>query len=34
VRVNGDVCLMRGKKLRTGDQVRFAQGYYAVVEGE
>lgn len=23
VLVNGEVCLMRGKKLRTGDRVRF-----------
>ena len=24
VRVNGEICLMRGKKLRPGDQVEFA----------
>ena len=30
VRVNGETCLMRGKKLRAGDQVRFAGQSYEV----
>ena len=32
VRVNGEVCLMRGKKLRTGDAVRYAGRSYVVTE--
>lgn len=31
VRVNGEICLMRGKKLRNGDRVSF-QGSNFVVE--
>jgi len=34
VRVNGEACLLRGKKLRTGDVVRFAGESYKVTEGE
>jgi len=34
VRVNGEVCLMRGKKLRAGDLVAFGGGRYQVAEGE
>lgn len=30
VTVNGEVCLMRGKKLRDGDKVRFQGVTYAV----
>ena len=32
VRVNGETCLMRGKKLRAGDTVRFAGQSYEVAE--
>ena len=34
VAVNGEVCLMRGKKLRPGDTVRFDGHTYAVVRYE
>ena len=34
VRVNGEVCLQRGKKLRPGDRVAFAGKVYAVTAGE
>ena len=30
VRVNGEVCIERGKKLRPGDRVLFAGEYYLV----
>ena len=30
VTVNGEVCLQRGKKLRSGDTVRFAENTYTV----
>ena len=30
VRVNGEVCLMRGKKLRAGDRVRYGAYLYEV----
>lgn len=33
VLVNGEVCAMRGKKLRPGDTVSFDGGEYAVVQG-
>ena len=33
VRVNGEVCLERGRKLRPGDKVLFSGEYY-VVTGE
>lgn len=33
VKVNGEVCLMRGKKLRPGDTVEFDGRIYAVTEG-
>ena len=31
--VNGEVCTMRGKKLRPGDRVIFERSEYAVVAG-
>ena len=31
VLVNGEVCTMRGKKLRSGDSVRLGSAEYAVV---
>ena len=31
VAVNGEVCLLRGKKIRPGDVVRFNGGEYTVV---
>ena len=34
VRVNGETCLMRGKKLRAGDCVRFAGQSYEVAGEE
>ena len=34
VRVNGEACLLRGKKLRQGDAVRYAGETYTVVAGE
>ena len=33
VEVNGEICTMRGKKLRPGDRVRFG-GAELLVEGE
>lgn len=30
VKVNGEVCTMRGKKLRTGDKVEFEKKIYIV----
>ena len=30
VTVNGEVCTMRGRKIRPGDDVCFAGGHYAV----
>ena len=30
VTVNGQVCTMRGKKIRPGDDVAFAGGHYTV----
>ena len=33
VTVNGEVCTMRGKKLRPGDKVTFDGCTYAVVQG-
>lgn len=33
VTVNGEVCTMRGKKLRPGDTVRIADDEYLVCEG-
>lgn len=34
VKVNGEVCLMRGKKLKGGEKVEFdGQEYICVVEG-
>ena len=33
VAVNGAVCTQRGKKLRAGDTVRFAQTDYRVKQG-
>lgn len=30
VKVNGEVCLLRGKKVRPGDEVRFAGEKYQV----
>lgn len=30
VKVNGEVCTMRGKKLRTGDEVEYARIIYKV----
>ncbi len=32
-KVNGEVCLMRGKKLRPGDQVELLGNTYLVTEG-
>ena len=34
VRVNGEACPMRGKKLRPGDVVRFAGEGYVVTESD
>ena len=34
VRVNGEVCPLRGKKLHPGDVVRFAGENYLVAAGE
>ena len=34
VRVNGEVCPLRGKKLRQGDAVRYAGETYLVTAGE
>ena len=33
VAVNGEVCTMRGKKLRPGDRVRFLNATYEVTQG-
>ena len=33
VSVNGEVCTMRGKKLRVGDRVRFLGAVYEVTQG-
>ncbi len=33
VRVNGEVCTMRGKKLRSGDRVTFEGVTYLVCDG-
>lgn len=33
VLVNGEVCTMRGKKLRVGDRVRFFGANYEVTQG-
>jgi len=33
VRVNGEVCAMRGKKLRPGDRVEFDGCSYKVIQG-
>ena len=30
VKVNGEVCTMRGKKIRPGDDVEFEQSHYTV----
>jgi len=34
VRVNGETCLLRGKKLRQGDAVKYAGENYTVVNYE
>ena len=34
VTVNGEVCIMRGKKLRPGDRVEFNGGKYLVTQGD
>ena len=34
VTVNGEVCTMRGKKLRPGDRVEFNSGKYLVTQGD
>lgn len=34
VLVNGEVCTMRGKKLRTGDKVSFAGQSFIICENE
>jgi len=34
VRVNGEACLARGRKLRAGDVVRYAGENYKVTAGE
>ena len=33
VRVNGEICTMRGKKLRPGDRVEFDGCFYQVTQG-
>lgn len=33
VQVNGEVCIMRGKKIRPGDKVTLAGNTVSVVEG-
>ena len=33
VTVNGEICTMRGKKLRPGDRVGFDGNFYLVVQG-
>lgn len=32
VLVNGEVCTMRGKKLRNGDTVLFGEDHYTVIQ--
>ena len=34
VKVNGEVCTMRGKKLRPGDRVEFAGQHFVICENE
>ena len=34
VTVNGEICTMRGKKLRPGDRVSFDGCFYKVVQGQ
>ena len=34
VTVNGEVCTMRGKKLRPGDRVEFAGQHFLICENE
>ena len=34
VKVNGEVCTMRGKKLRPGDRVDFAGQHFVICEHE
>ena len=34
VQVNGEVCTMRGKKLRPGDKVEFAGQHFVICENE
>ena len=34
VSVNGEICTMRGKKLRPGDRVSFDGCFYKVVQGQ
>ena len=34
VTVNGEICTMRGKKLRPGDRVEFNGGKYLVTQGD
>ena len=31
VKVNGEVCLMRGKKLRSGDKVEFENNEFSII---
>ena len=33
VKVNGEICTMRGKKMRVGDQAEFNQVIYEVCNG-
>jgi ribosome-associated protein len=33
VSVNGEICTMRGKKLRPGDRVEFDGCFYKVIQG-
>ena len=34
VKVNGEICTMRGKKLRPGDKVEFAGQHFLICEHE
>ena len=34
VKVNGEICTMRGKKLRPGDRVEFAGQHFVICENE
>ena len=34
VKVNGEICTMRGKKLRPGDRVEFEGCLYLVTQGD